>query len=180
MGSVGAFLHSQLPPVLPQCRCLFSTIRRPQEGRTFPGCPSKAPIRPSPAAMAPPGRQPPALLPGVAAAGPVTLLASAGGCAPAVAAAVGQSVTLLSPDGTSTLLPLPADSAGKPIACLAAAGAFVAAGERGSKPGVHVWKVADGSAAAEGTEIAHALHNFGIAALAFSPTGEWLTDACGC
>lgn len=179
MGSVGPFLTPSSLSCLPKRFRLSALARRPQERRTFTGCPSKAPIRRSPAAMAPPGRQPPALLPDMAAAGPVTLLASAGGCAPAVAAAIGQSVTLLSPDGTSTLLPPPPDSAGKPIACLAAAAAFVAAGERGSKPGLHVWKVADGSAAAEGTEIAHALHNFGIAALAFSPTGERLAGAGG-
>ncbi|PRW59476.1 WD repeat 62 [Chlorella sorokiniana] len=124
--------------------------------------------------MAPPGRQPPALLPGVAAVGPATLLAATGG---GVAVAAGASVSLLSPDGTCTLLPPSPDSAGKPIACLAAAGTFVAAGERGSKPGLHVWRLgADGAVAGEGAEIAHALHNFGIAALAFSPSGRLLAS----
>ncbi len=151
---------------------LPASLQTPARLPFCPGCSSKAPTSPLPAEMAPPGRQPPALLRGVAVAGPATLLAAAGASG-RVAAAVGSNVLLLSSDGSSTLLPPPPDSAGKPLACLAAAGTFVAAGERGSKAGLYVWRIgACGGAEGEGTEIAHALHNFGIAALAFSPSGK--------
>lgn len=120
--------------------------------------------------MAPPGRQPPALLPAVAAVGPASLLAAPTGAGGSIAAAFGASVELIALDGSRTLLSPPPDSAGKPLACLAAGGGFVAAGERGSKPGLFVWRI-QGTAGGEGAEIGRALHNFGIAALTFSPSG---------
>lgn len=131
-----------------------------------------------PARMAPPARPPPAQLPCVAVAGSAALLASCG-AAGSVAAAAGAAVTMTSAGGPPLLLPPPPDSAGKPIACLAASGAFVAAGERGSKPGLFVWRIDGGGSAGEGAEIGRALHNFGIAALAFSPSGEGVCGACG-
>lgn len=117
-----------------------------------------------------------ALVP-ASAAGPVACLAAVGG---RVAAAVGPTVLLfdaVAATAATQLLPPPADAAsGKPIACLTASsdGAWLAAGERGPKPAVHLWRVpavGDEGAAAPALLVGQATHNFGIQSLAFSPSG---------
>lgn len=105
------------------------------------------------------------------AAGRATAIVAAGSGRSAVAA--GATVRLVSSDA-STLLPLPPGVAGKPIASLAASrsGRLVAAGEKGSKPGLYLWTAApEGTAQPPGLEVARALHSFSVAALTFSPSG---------
>ena len=109
------------------------------------------------------------LLPLEASAGPPNprCLVATGACS--VAAAAGSAVTLFE-NGSAVTLRAP--STGKPIASLAVSsdGKALAAGERGTKPALLLWSLADCGRPA--VELARAQHNFGIAALAFSPSGE--------
>ncbi|KAL4458972.1 hypothetical protein ABPG75_013837 [Micractinium tetrahymenae] len=115
------------------------------------------------------------------ATGRATAMAAAGSGRFAVAA--GAAVHLVSSDAsTTTLLPLPHGVVGKPIASLAAShsGRLVAAGEKGSKPGLYLWAAAvPGTAQPPGQEIARALHSFSVVALAFSPSGRLLASHGG-
>lgn len=113
------------------------------------------------------------------AAGPPSLVASGGTI---VATACAGAVSVLCP-GRSPIL-LKADSTSKPIASLAVSrdGQWIAAGQRGAKLALFLWRAAaaDGGAAGwaqPALEIARAQHNFGIAALAFSPSGEYIMGA---
>jgi hypothetical protein len=107
-------------------------------------------------------------LPLEASAGPPNprCLIAAGGSR--VACAAGSTVTLLE---NGSALTLKAPSTGKPIASLAVSsdGKALAAGERSPKPALLLWSLADCGQPA--VELARAQHNFGIAALAFSPSG---------
>ena len=87
------------------------------------------------------------------------------------AVAAGCSVLCLLPlHGSAVTLQGP--TSGKPIACLAISsnGKALVAGERGAKPSLLLWDLSDCERPAR--ELARAQHNFGIAALAFSPSGE--------
>lgn len=125
-------------------------------------------------------------LPGLqtaAAHGPANHLVALGGGA--FAAAVGGCVVLHGP-GHAAALPLPPEAAGKPIMCCAASaanGLLLAAGERGAKPALYLWRLEpDGSGpTTPAANLQHpgVVHNFGIAALAFSPSGGCLpAEAC--
>lgn len=126
----------------------------------------------------------PALVP-AGVAGPVTSLVI--GPQGRMAAAAGAAVLLLPPSGAGvsahTLLRPAPDSAGKPIACLAAShdGTLLAAGERGAKPGLYLYRLPAGPCGGvvpPAQELARAQHNFGIQALSFSPSGRLV--GCGC
>mgnify|MGYP001810489580 CR=1 FL=1 len=110
-----------------------------------------------------------------AAVGRPAALAPAG-AAGALAAAVGAAAVLLPAHGPASLLRLPPGASGKPITALAASqdGQLIAAGSRGSRPAIYLF-TAGGAEPAQ--DLAKGLHSFGIAALAFSPSGKctwWL------
>ena len=174
-------LHGASSTLLCGLQCIFQRLRR-DSGRC--GMPPSSQGHPAPSnlegnvlpssRLAPVPQHPTmtarsAPMPLQASAGPPNprcLIAAGGG---RVASAAGSAVTLFE---NGSALTLKAPSTGKPIASLAVSsdGRALAAGERGPKPALLLWSLADCGRPA--VELAHAQHNFGIAALAFSPGGE--------